>query len=158
MRRQKLVLAEFQLRLVLLVAAAAGVAAGVQALMLDQAIGIVAKTLPNDASLLEAELPGLMARATLGTLALLFPLLYFLALAVSFRFCGPLVRLRRFLSAVESGEQVEPCSLRRGDRLQDLCAMLNLATLEQRAENGRRAAQRDAAGNLGERASEQAVA
>jgi hypothetical protein len=36
--------------------------------------------------------------------------------------------------------------------------MLNLATLEQRAENGRRAAQRDAAGNLGERASEQAVA
>jgi hypothetical protein len=62
MRRQKLVLAEFQLRLVLLVAAAAGVAAGVQALMLDQAIGIVAKTLPNDASLLEAELPGLMAR------------------------------------------------------------------------------------------------
>jgi hypothetical protein len=62
------------------------------------------------------------------------------------------------LSAVESGEQVEPCSLRRGDRLQDLCAMLNLATLEQRAENGRRAAQRDAAGKPGERGSEQAVA
>jgi hypothetical protein len=99
-----------------------------------------------------------MSRATLGTLALLFPLLYFLVLAVSFDFCGPLVRFRRFLNAVESGEQVEPCSLRHGDRLQDLCAMLNLATLEQRAENGRRAAQRDAAGNLGERASEQAVA
>lgn len=141
MRRKKLVLAEFQLRLVLLVVASAGVAAGVQALMLSQSIDILAQTLPNDAALLEQQLPRLMARATLGTLALLCPLLYCLALAVSFRFCGPLVRFRRFLSAVESGEQVEPCSLRSGDRLQDLCAMLNLATAERRAENARRAQQ-----------------
>ena len=147
MRRKKLVLAEFQLRLVLLVASAAGVAAGVQALMLDQALGILAQTLPNDSAVLADELPRLMARSTLGTLALLSPLLYCLALAVSFRFCGPLVRFRCFLSAVESGEQVEPCSLRQGDRLQDLCAMLNLATAEQRAENARRAATRNDGGS-----------
>lgn len=75
----------------------------------------------------------LVVKALLA-LAILLPLILLFSVSVTFRFAGPVYRFEKFLEAVLRGEQTEPCRLRAGDELQDLCYLLNQVTASKRAE------------------------
>jgi hypothetical protein len=140
-RKKKWINPELQLGLLVLIGAAAIVSVTVQAVVLARALGLLAESLPNDAALVSYQLPELIVRASVGTLMLLFPTLYFLGVGLTFRIFGPLYRFRAFIKGVLAGDQVEECRLREGDRLQDLCLLLNQATADRRRENGLKQAQ-----------------
>lgn len=71
-----------------------------------------------------------------GSFALLLPLTLLVGVLMTHRIAGPVYRLETFLKQVESGEAREDCRLRKGDELQELCALVNQATAARRAHNG----------------------
>ena len=71
--------------------------------------------------------------------AVLVPSFWLLMLAATWRVAGPLYRIRAFLNEVIKGERVEPCTLRKKDKLQDICDLVNEVTEDSR----RKAAQMD---------------
>lgn len=66
---------------------------------------------------------------TLLSLAAAIPLSVLFGVFVSFRFCGPIFRFKRYFSELLSGRWDRNCQLRKGDNLQDLKEAIN-ATLE----------------------------
>jgi hypothetical protein len=161
-RKKKWIHPELQLGLLVLIGAAAVVAVAVQSVVFARAMGLLAKSLPNDAAEVAFQLPGLILRTAVGTLLLLTPTLYFLGLGLTFRIFGPVYRFRTFLRSVQAGEQVDECRLREGDRLKDLCVLLNEVTAERRRQNANKqakpvAGQTGGAGQSQARSGEQAA-
>lgn len=88
------------------------------------------------------DMPALAAAAAVnagwvlaGSFAVLLPLTLLVGVLITHRIAGPVYRLETFLKQVESGEAREECRLRKGDELQELCALVNHATAARRAQN-----------------------
>lgn len=73
------------------------------------------------------ELPSVMLDTLVFSLGMLTPVLFGLGILLTFRVAGPAYRMERYLRAVARGEEQGPCSIRKGDHLQDLCDALNEA-------------------------------
>lgn len=71
---------------------------------------------------------------TVWTLAIVGPSLLVFSILMTFRFAGPLYRIRRHLREIADGEQPGECRLRDGDELQDLCDVLNRAVARLRGD------------------------
>ena len=76
---------------------------------------------------------------------LLVPLTISAGILVTFRIAGPAYRMERYLRDVASGADLPPCTLRKGDDLQELCDALNAAVDRLKADRlrGSRAIRRD---------------
>ena len=73
-------------------------------------------------------MPRLLYGTLLISFALFLPLMFFVGILVTFRFAGPVYRFKMYLGEVIRGEKPKDCRLRKGDELQDLCAVINQAT------------------------------
>ncbi len=132
-RTRLLVDRDLQVRFLVIVALAAASAVFLSTGLTAWSLARLAAELPEDGNRMLARLPALLSWNALLALGLTVPWLMFLALAGTHRIFGPLVRFRHFLHAVADGRQPEPCRIRDGDHLQDVCDLLNVATEPLRA-------------------------
>ena len=77
---------------------------------------------------------GSMLRAMIGTLLVLVPVMTAVGIVVTNRIAGPVYRLETHLAEIARGAHPEPCRLRKGDELQDLCEVMNEAVDTLRSE------------------------
>ena len=137
-RKKKLVGGDAQRRLLLLVFLGGAAGILVQSCTLAFFLTRTAESPPNDARLLFEEIPMLLTATAVGTFALTVPFFCMLTLTASFRVFGPLYRFRVFLRDVVEGRESAPCRIRKTDRLQDVCELLNAVSEPMRARNEER--------------------
>lgn len=94
----------------------------------------LARELPTDGDLVQERVIPIVLRDLTVAFLLTAPAFALLSMAALMGFVGPLYRIRGFLEAVVAGRHPEPCKLRQGDDLQDVCALLNQATEPLRAQ------------------------
>jgi len=132
-RRFRLILPKVQWRLIGAMSAVAALALLVQFTLFVRGVLEIARQLPHDGELLITESASTLGLVLAVSLAVLFPILFFVAVTVSHRFCGPIYRFEKYLSAVIAGEERGECHLRTEDDLQELCGLINRATASARA-------------------------
>jgi len=90
---------------------------------------------------ISGEVVDAVPRALLETLAfsmiVLLPIIFLVGITITLRIAGPLRRFESFLGGVARGEQIGPCKIREGDRLQGLCDLINDATEPVRRASGK---------------------
>lgn len=91
-------------------------------------------------ALLPEDVHGLLWTGFLVSLSVTIPASMAVGMLGVFRFVGPMQRIRRFLEAVKRGEHPEPCTIRKGDLLQDVVDLLNDVTEPLRREQTSEAA------------------
>ena len=134
-RRRKLIRDSFQLHLVGSFILLAALAMGLQFLVLGFRLVPAAAALDGPGGELAEQVPRMLIEIFVISMAVLIPLLFALVLRVTFRIAGPVYRFEQFLEAVNKGEETEPCKIREGDRLEELCSLINRATETARKQN-----------------------
>jgi len=135
-RKKKLINPRMQLRLVAIFLCTAGLAVQVEAILVGWTLSRLSAQLPNDGPALLEQLPEFVRTNLFLTFLVLTPLMLGVVIVATFKIAGPIHRFEQFLRAVREGQQVEPCRIRKGDELQDLCTLLNEVTAEQRERAG----------------------
>jgi len=125
-RRIKLIKPRLQLKLIGVFMGLSGLSFLLQILVLGRRLSEMSMMLPNDGAYLHTLTPGLLTDVLLFSFGLLLPLTFAVGVVVTFRIAGPVYRFEQYLGAVRRGEATEPCRIRRGDELQDLCDEINL--------------------------------
>jgi hypothetical protein len=133
-RRFRIILPRVQLRLIGAMAAVAALALLLEYSLLVHSVLALARELPNDGAILVAQASSNLGWVLGVSLAVLLPTLFVVAVLVSHRFCGPIYRFERYLTAVIAGAERGECRLRQGDDLVELCELINRATAAQRAQ------------------------
>ena len=133
-RKKKLINPGLQLRLVAIFLCTAALAVQAEAILITYTLTKLAEQMPTDGSLLLAQLPEFVRTNLLLTFALLAPLTLGVGVVATFRVAGPLYRFQQFLKAVAERRQIEPCAIRKGDELQEMCVLLNEVTAPLRAQ------------------------
>jgi hypothetical protein len=149
-RRRKLIEPRLQLKFVGLFLTTSVVGIAFQLVVLNFMLSRAATALPSDGGALLAMIPRVLFDTFLITAGMLIPFTLIVGIRSTFTIIGPLYRFRVFLKQVGRGQQSEPCRIREGDELQDLCALLNDVTLPLRedvvvdpAHGGRRQSEAD---------------
>ena len=127
-RKKKLIEPRLQLKFSLAFLSTALVLVLVQAIVVQFALQRVAARMPHDSELLQAAVPDVMMLCFTVALVVLAPLSLGIGVLATFPVLGPLHRFRSFLRQVADGSHPEPCRIRQGDELHDLCALLNEVT------------------------------
>lgn len=128
MRTKKLVSPSIQLRLSLWFVGTTAAALLFQYLLVSRELTALAEHLPGDSERNQAELASVAWGTLRSSLLIVLPLIAGAGVLATFRLAGPLYAMQRFLERIVRGERPADCSLRRGDQLQELCALLNEAT------------------------------
>lgn len=139
-RKHKLVRGSFQVRLVSKFVGLAALALLLQFLVLGALLFRSVAGLEGEGGELHGELPGILLLVFGLSLGVLLPILFGFGVVLTFRIAGPLHRIERFLGAVADGTADEPCSIRGGDELQELCRLVNAATESARGARSARKA------------------
>lgn len=134
-RSKHLIDPAIQLRIGLALAGAAAGAVVVEALLLLWALTMVAVQLPTEGTLILERLPIIITTCIGVSLIILVPLTVSAGILMTHRLVGPLHSFRRYITALNQGEDPGPCVLRKKDHLQDLCALLNEVTQTVRQRN-----------------------
>jgi len=100
-----------------------------QLALLANTLAHLADRMPNDKELLLQASSGALIRAFALSVAVVLPATFVVGALVTHRVAGPVYRLCQHLRAVREDATHEPCQLRKGDQLQDLCTEVN-ATVE----------------------------
>lgn len=135
-RKKRLINPSMQLRLVAIFLCTAALAVQAEAILITYTLTRLAERMPTDGSLLLSELPEFVRTNLLLTFAILAPMALGVGIVATFRIAGPLYRFEQFLLNMKEGKQIEPCTIRKGDELQDLCNLLNDVTAPLRAKSG----------------------
>jgi hypothetical protein len=133
-RRIKLINARLQLKLVFVFAATALVAMFVQALFLGSRLSDTARLLPADGESLRQDIPMLIGGILVVSVFVFLPVIVLVGIHGTFKVAGPLYRFTQYLEAVARGLPTRPCSIRKGDQLQELCNLINEVTEPLRVE------------------------
>jgi hypothetical protein len=104
-RHFRLILPKLQWRLIGAMSAVAALALLVQYTLFVRCVLEIASSLPHDGDVLIAQSASTLGWVLVVSLAILFPILFFVAVAVSHRFCGPLYRFEKYLGAVVEGTE-----------------------------------------------------
>jgi hypothetical protein len=136
LRKKRLINPSMQLRLVAIFLCTAALAVQAEAILITYTLTRLAERMPTDGSLLLAELPEFVRTNLLLTFAMLAPMALGVGIVATFRIAGPLYRIEKFLRNMKEGKQIEPCTIRKGDELQELCSLLNDVTAPLRAKSG----------------------
>jgi hypothetical protein len=73
-------------------------------------------------------LPGILIEVLAMSFAFLLPMTLCAGILSTFRIAGPIYRFEQYLKQVARGEVTDPCRIRDGDELWDLCDLINEAT------------------------------
>ncbi len=95
----------------------------------------VAVELPHDGEILLQEINAMQGTTLLVCLLVLLPICFVVGVLATFRIAGPIYRFEVHLRKLARGEDPGACHIRKGDRLQDFCELLNLATEPLRRSN-----------------------
>ncbi len=124
-RSKRLVLAGLQLKLAIAFALLACVATVVQALVLVHALSGLARDVAGADSAVFAQASSLVRQNVMISLALLLPPFVLAGVLVTFRIAGPVYRFQKYFEDMASSGYSGPCTIRRGDELQELCRSIN---------------------------------
>lgn len=127
-RTRKLPKKRLQLKLTMTFAGIAALGMLLQAVLFTAILSGIALKLPHDGDLLLEVANGLIFEVVAVTCVVFVPVIVTVGVLTTFRIAGPIYRFEQFLKAVARGTQRDPCRLRRGDELTELCALLNEAT------------------------------
>ncbi len=142
-RRIKLIKPRLQLKLVGTFLGISALGFIMQALLVSLRLTESAAELPRSSGpALMAMVPKLPIEILLLSFGLVLPLTFAIGVLTTFRMAGPVYRFEQFLRAVADGEETEPCRLRKGDELTDLCAIINEVTEPLRKANAADEAER----------------
>ena len=87
--------------------------------------------------------PNIWIEGLLLSLGLFLPLTIAAGILMTHRIAGPIYRIEQHLRAILRGENPPQCTLRKGDELVELCALMN-KTIEHLREGGAGESQEDA--------------
>lgn len=124
-RRIKIIKPRLQLKLVSIFVGMAALAILLQSVLVAHHLTGLATELPDGGQYIVDALPGLFIRILVFTIGLVIPLIFAVGVLVTHRIAGPVYRFEQHLTRIAAGEVVEPCRLRQGDELQDLCEIIN---------------------------------
>jgi signal transduction histidine kinase len=127
-RKTRLIDASIQLKPSFVFLGAASAVVIVQAVMLRFTLQRVAVGLGAEGELLINALPRVLTFNAVLALALLLPLMLSVGILVTHQVAGPIRRIEIYLTSLRDGQTTKPCQLRKRDKLQDLCTLLNEAT------------------------------
>lgn len=144
-RRRKLIQPRLQLHLSATFAGISVFALVLQTLYFSSLLTDVSQDLGTAGNQLIDLAPGLLGRSVLFGVGVVVPLTIVVGVLVTFRIAGPLYRIETYLAGLGRGEETEPCRLRRGDRLHQLCRVMNEATEPLRRRNAERREAQDVA-------------
>ncbi len=139
-RRIRLVRPRLQLRLIASFTGVALLALALQYMVFLRVLAETALALPNDGPALMTQVTGRLGLVFVVTALVLLPATFVVGLMVTHRIVGPIYRFERYLAQVIARETTEPCRLRQGDELNELCELINGATAPLRARDERSAA------------------
>jgi hypothetical protein len=127
-RKKKLIKPKFQLKVA---AACLGIAlmAVITLMILVNAavLDFADKGWVDSAALQERWIGVLLTKLGIA-LAIFAPMTLALGVILMHRVAGPLYRFEMYIGQVVRGETTEPCRIRKGDELQDMCDTLNMLT------------------------------
>jgi hypothetical protein len=144
-RSIKLILPSLQLRLIVAFLSLAAITLLLQYLLVMRALAQVATELPHDGNLLVDSMGSILTQIFLISATVILPITFVVGMLATHRLAGPLYRFKMYLNSVVRGEKPADCKLRRGDELQDLCELINLATAETRKVSSASAAEQSSA-------------
>ncbi len=124
-RSRRLVLAGLQLKLAAAFALLAGISAVVQALVLVHALSSLAREVAQAESVVFSQASALVRQNILISLALLVPPFLIAGVLITFRIAGPIYRFQKYFEDLAKNGYSGPCTIRRGDELQDFCRTIN---------------------------------
>jgi hypothetical protein len=127
-RKKKLIKPSVQLKVAGVFMGIALGATLVQAVTFHRTMMKVATLLPNDQEIFESIWPGLFRSSVLLTSLVIVLATYCVGVALTHRLFGPIYRFEQYLRSLKSGGATRPCTLRKGDFLQDFCELLNDTT------------------------------
>jgi hypothetical protein len=127
-RRIKLIKPGLQLKLVAMFAGVSASSLLLQYMLFAARFSEVASTLPDGGSQVLSVLPGILMQVLAMSFAFLLPVMLCVGILATFRIAGPVYRFEQYLKQVARGEVTEPCRIRDGDELWDLCDLINEAT------------------------------
>lgn len=127
-RSQRLIQPRLQLWLVGSFVGLAALALLLQFLVMSYRLTSMVSELEGANEQLVADLPVALMRLLLISLGVLLPIIFAFGVLLTFRVAGPIHRFEVYLQSVLRGEQVGPCKIRKGDKLQALCELINEAT------------------------------
>ncbi|MEO6710579.1 MAG: hypothetical protein ABI054_00635 [Planctomycetota bacterium] len=128
-RKIKLILPRVQLRLIAAFLCLSAIALFMQYMLLMSVLSDTASELPHDGLLMIDGLGEMLGRIFLVSAGVIMPLTLMVGILVTHRLLGPIYRFKVFLKQVADGERPPDCRLRHGDELQDLCDLINRATV-----------------------------
>lgn len=126
-RRIKLIQPSLQLKLIGTFMGVSALAMMLQFLLFTSSMSEVAAELPEDGALLLQAMQDTSWRIFLLTFGMLLPVTALVGVLVTFRWAGPIFRFKQHLSRIALGERPAHCKIRKGDELQEFCAVLNQA-------------------------------
>ncbi len=129
----RLSLPGLQLKLIVAFLMLSTISLALQYILVMSTLADVADDLPRDGMIFLDGLSALLARIFMVSAGVLLPLTFLVGLLATHRFAGPIYRFQVFLKQVNAGEKPAACKLRKGDELQELCALINQATAAARA-------------------------
>jgi nitrogen fixation/metabolism regulation signal transduction histidine kinase len=132
-RRVRLVRPKLQMRLMASFLGVAVLALSLQYMVFLRVLAAAATELPNDGAIMMGEIAAHLGLVFLVSLLGLLPATFVVGLLVTHRVVGPLYRFETYLTQLLSGETKEPCRIRKGDELQELCDLINRSTEPLRA-------------------------
>jgi hypothetical protein len=134
-RRIRLVRPRLQLRLIGSFFGVALLALSLQYMVFLRVLAQTALSLPHDGAALMTQAPARLGIVFAISAAVLLPATFAVGLLVTHRIVGPIHRFEAYLRQVIARETVEPCRLRRGDELNELCELINRTTEPLRASD-----------------------
>lgn len=136
-RRSKMPKIGIQLKLGMVMLMCAVACTTVQFLFFLRSASDVAAAIPAARELLLGQLSALILKQYLTTLLLLVPLMVSVGILISFPIAGPIYRFEKYFREIAQGAEVQACTIRRGDNLQELCELINQAMARIQADNAK---------------------
>lgn len=138
-RRVKLIQPRLQLTLVgwFLAVSVAGLL--LQFALLSAFLARFAANLPEGGARFAEQGMEMLVGSLAATLVLIVPVTIGVGILTTFKIAGPIYRFERYFEALARGEWNGPCTIRKGDALQETCDKLNAAVARLRASSDERA-------------------
>ena len=127
-RRIKLIKPRLQLKLVAMFAGVSATSLLLQYMLFAARFSEVASTLPDGGVQVMSVLPGILMQVLAMSFAFLLPVMLCVGIVSTHRIAGPVYRFEQYLKQVARGGVTDPCRIRDGDELWDLCDLINEAT------------------------------
>lgn len=134
-RRIKIIRPKLQLKLVFSFMGMTLLAMMLQFMIFLKTITNIASALPADHDVLMESVPEIVVQSLLLSFLVVVPLVFLVGVLMTFRIAGPIYRFESWCKQLLRGEDPGACALRKGDELNELCALLNQVAQPLREQN-----------------------